>query len=79
MSASAVVKLYAESEADANETAAWVRAEGLDAVIEPPEVFDLPPGPVQKGWAVRVEGEPDAVLALGERMRENLLRKWAAQ
>ena len=73
------MKLYAESEADANETAAWVRAQGLDAVIEPPELLDLPPEPVRKGWAVRVEGEPDAVLALGERMREKLLRKWAFQ
>jgi len=60
VSGSTIVKLYVKSEADANEAAAWVRAEGLEAVIEPPELLDLAPGPVQKGWVVRVDGAPDA-------------------
>ena len=71
---SAIVKLDVKTKADANDTAACVRAEGVDAVIEPPELLELPGagGSVEKGWAVRVEGPPDAVLAFASRMKENL-------
>jgi hypothetical protein len=69
-----IVALHVETEADAEELAAFVRAEGLIAVIEAPELLDLPfaGGIVQKGWVVRVEGPPDAVHAFAARMKESM-------
>lgn len=69
-----MVKLYVKTEAEANETAAWVRAEGLTAVIESPELIQLSSEDArfETGWAVRVEGDPDEVVALGRRVQKEL-------
>ena len=55
-----VVQLYFRNEEDARTAAREIGEEGLSATVERPAIGD--------GWAVKVEGEPDSVLALRDRM-----------
>jgi hypothetical protein len=60
----AVVKLYVHARDDAERAAEQARAAGFSADIGRPFVGD--------SWAVTVSGDPDAVLAFGERIRLHL-------
>jgi hypothetical protein len=59
----AIVKLYVETRDDAERAAEKARTEGFSAEIGRPLVGD--------SWAVTVSGDPDAVLAYGERIRSH--------
>jgi ubiquinone/menaquinone biosynthesis C-methylase UbiE len=64
ISRQAIVKLYVETRNDAERAAEQARAEGFSAEVGRPLVGD--------SWAVTVSGDPDAVLAFGERIRSHL-------
>jgi hypothetical protein len=57
----AIVKLYLQARHDADRAAEQARTEGFSAEVGRPLVGD--------SWAVTVSGDPDAVLAFGERMQ----------
>jgi hypothetical protein len=60
----AVVKLYFADENDATDAVGQVRSEGLSATLGRPALG--------AGWSVTIEGEPAAVLAFAERIRDGM-------
>jgi hypothetical protein len=60
----AIVKLYVQARHDADRAAEQARTAGFSAEVGRPLVGD--------SWAVTVSGDPDAVMAFGERMRSYL-------